>query len=404
MTPSRPPAASSAGAAGSAWRSAPGSSLTAIRTAWNVRVATWRRRGHAARGTAPRTAATRSPVVRQGPATHDRPRDPSRVRLLAVLEEDARQLLPRGAVQRARPRGSPAVGIQPHVERLVRLERESAPRLLELAGRHAEIEENRARGAMPSRGAATARRSRKLGAHEADPVAERRQPLARPRERLGIHVQPEEAHRGAASAQDRLRVTAHPHRPIDHPSLPARPQEKHDLVGRAPERELLHSPRRHRSEQIGQPAAPCARTPRTACDPTPRTAAGPPPTSVTSFESPALARVGRDQNPPGRVDLDVPRPRDVEPAESRVGSSNIEFSRSSPRWPPTPPAGAPRGSARWGRPPAPVVPREGVPEPRRDAQAPLRIDRVLVPSPKHASVCRPPLWDFIPLRSTQRRH
>src|SRR3989441_1227042 len=66
MTPNRPPAASSAGAWASAWRSAPGSSLTAMRTAWNVRVATWRRRGHAARGTAARTAATRSPVRARG--------------------------------------------------------------------------------------------------------------------------------------------------------------------------------------------------------------------------------------------------------------------------------------------------------------------------------------------------
>src|SRR3989441_1307005 len=66
ITPRRPPTSSSAGASRSAWRSAAGSSFTATRNAWNVRVATWRRRGHAARGTAPRTAATRSPVVRSG--------------------------------------------------------------------------------------------------------------------------------------------------------------------------------------------------------------------------------------------------------------------------------------------------------------------------------------------------
>ena len=66
---------------------------------------------------------------------------------------------------------------------------------------------------------------------EADAVAERGQALAGPRERLagrcpgraGVREQP-------LSVQDRLRVTAHSHRRIDHPSLVARPQEKRDLV------------------------------------------------------------------------------------------------------------------------------------------------------------------------------
>src|SRR5206468_4044518 len=66
ITPSRPPAASRWGISWSVWRSAPVSSFTAMRSAWNVRVATCVRFGHAARGTAARTAATRSPVVRRG--------------------------------------------------------------------------------------------------------------------------------------------------------------------------------------------------------------------------------------------------------------------------------------------------------------------------------------------------
>ena len=66
MTPSLPPAASRAGASSRAWRRAPGSSLTAMRRAWKVRVATWMRVDQARRGTARLTAATRSPVVASG--------------------------------------------------------------------------------------------------------------------------------------------------------------------------------------------------------------------------------------------------------------------------------------------------------------------------------------------------
>src|SRR6266478_6461768 len=44
MTPQRPPTASNAAARGRACASAPSSSLTAIRRAWNVFVATWVRR------------------------------------------------------------------------------------------------------------------------------------------------------------------------------------------------------------------------------------------------------------------------------------------------------------------------------------------------------------------------
>src|SRR2546422_793307 len=62
ITPRRPPTSSSAGASRSAWRSAAGSSFTATRNAWNVRVATWRRRGHAARA---RATPCASAVVRR---------------------------------------------------------------------------------------------------------------------------------------------------------------------------------------------------------------------------------------------------------------------------------------------------------------------------------------------------
>ena len=66
MTPSLPPRSSRAGAASSASRSASGSSFTAMRSAWKVRVATWVRRDQAARGTPALTASTRSAVIVSG--------------------------------------------------------------------------------------------------------------------------------------------------------------------------------------------------------------------------------------------------------------------------------------------------------------------------------------------------
>src|SRR5207302_187572 len=198
MTPRRPPAARRAGAWASAFRSAPGSSLTAMRTAWNVRVATCRRRGHAARGTAPRTAATRSPV---------------------------------------RVRG--------------------APEPVEARGRQGHA------------------------------LAERRQTLERLRERRGIRVQPEEAHGVAAGAHDRLGVAAHARRPIDHPTLVARSEEKHDLVDQ--HRNVnRYTPRPDNlSNSVGSRSARV----RSYSSNRPRSHTSnwgsPPPTSVTSFESPA---------------------------------------------------------------------------------------------------------------------
>jgi hypothetical protein len=49
-------------------------------------------------------------------------------------------------------------------------------------------------------------------------------------QRLGIGVQAQEPYAAAARFQQRLRVSAHPHRPVDHPTLASRPQKKRDLV------------------------------------------------------------------------------------------------------------------------------------------------------------------------------
>src|SRR5207249_1789230 len=126
MTPSLPPAASKAGASSRAWRRAPGSSLTAMRRAWKVRVATWMRVDQARRGGA----------------------------------------------------------------------REVAEALV----------------------------------CEAHAPAEGREPRARARERLSVHVEPEQENIGRARRQERLSVPAHTHCPVDHPSSSARSQEKRDLV------------------------------------------------------------------------------------------------------------------------------------------------------------------------------
>src|SRR2546427_51494 len=89
---------------------------------------------------------------RQGPAADDRPRDAPRVRLLAVLENDARELR---LGEPVRERGCARVGrrVQAHVEGLVLLEGESPSRLFELPGGKAGVKVARAgAGDTPSAG------------------------------------------------------------------------------------------------------------------------------------------------------------------------------------------------------------------------------------------------------------
>ena len=68
------------------------------------------------------------------------------------------------------------------------------------------------------------------GVRETHAIAERRQPLARTTDRLGIAIEPEQVHVRTRPAQHRFRVTAHPDRPVDDPARPARSQREHDLV------------------------------------------------------------------------------------------------------------------------------------------------------------------------------
>jgi len=61
-------------------------------------------------------------------------------------------------------------------------------------------------------------------------VAEAREAGAGARERVGIGIEAEQANVLAPCLQHRLRVSAHAHRPIDHPALAARSQQPRDLV------------------------------------------------------------------------------------------------------------------------------------------------------------------------------
>ena len=124
MTPRRPPSSRSAAACGSASASAPGSSLTAMRTAWKVRVATWVRLDHAARGTARFTTETRSAAVRSGL----RRRCSTSTRAMRRACRSSPYSASRTAISSAarRPSSSAAVSpssrIEAHVERLLALE------------------------------------------------------------------------------------------------------------------------------------------------------------------------------------------------------------------------------------------------------------------------------------------
>ena len=65
---------------------------------------------------------------------------------------------------------------------------------------------------------------------QADAVTEAREPRARADERFGIGVDAEQAHVRRALRQHRLCVTAHAHRPVDHPALAPWSQQPRDLV------------------------------------------------------------------------------------------------------------------------------------------------------------------------------
>src|SRR5439155_17010608 len=264
---------------------------------------------------------------RQRPAAHDGPRDPPGVRLLAVLEDDARKLRLGKPVQE-RGGGFADRGIQSHVERLVTLEREAALRLLELPRGHAEIQQNRARVLDAARGGGV-RETAEARVRQAHPVAEPGQTLARLGQRRGVRVQTEKTHRARAGVQDRLGVTAHADRRIDHPSLAARSQEKHDLVGEhrnvnryTPRPESLSNSVGSRSARVRSYSSNRPRSHTSNWG-------SPPPTSVTSFESPACSRAsgGMSTRPAASSDTSFARQMKSR-LSSRPSGLKIDCSRN----------------------------------------------------------------------------
>src|SRR5437773_961483 len=219
----------------------------------------------------------------------DRPGNPPRVRLLAVLDQDPRELGLGQPVHEVSG-GLAAGGIEAHVERLVALEREAAPRRLELVRRHAEVEQERPR----ARDAVRLRRPPEVPEalpREAHALAEPREPRAGVPHCLGVHVEAQEPDGRGARHQQRLGMTTHSHRPIDHPSFAARSQEKGDLVDE--HRNVNYfTPTCQSQVKSEARASPCDRSYssnrlRSQISKKSR----PRPTSVTSFPSPACSRL-----------------------------------------------------------------------------------------------------------------
>ncbi len=161
MTPMRPPGRSAAQASGSARSSCSSSSLTAIRSAWKLRLAGWppanraRRRNGRLDRRPPAPGWSRS-APRARRRTMARAIAP-RVALLAVLAQDAGQpaLVPLVDDLGAR---SALVGVHAHVQRRVVAVGEAALARIDLKRGDAEVERTRGRRARPPRSAGPARR------------------------------------------------------------------------------------------------------------------------------------------------------------------------------------------------------------------------------------------------------
>ena len=169
-TTSRPPGARIRSAAASAAASSPSSSLTKMRSAWNVRVAGWMAPGRACTTRATMSASAR--VVRIGASARARTmaRATARAWRSSPSDRDDGGEIALGRLRhhigRARPGRAHA-----HVERAVEAEGEAALGLVELHRRHAEIEHD----AVDRVVAETARHRFEIG----EAILDQRQPAAR---------------------------------------------------------------------------------------------------------------------------------------------------------------------------------------------------------------------------------
>ena len=140
MTTARRPASGSRGNCSSKRSSAPNSSLTAMRSAWKVRVAgsmPWPR----GRGTQRAPARPVRSVVASGsasPRLDNAASDPATETLLAVLVNQVGEVAFVEATQQGAGRLALA-GVEPHVERARLAETEAALRVVHLIGANAEV-------------------------------------------------------------------------------------------------------------------------------------------------------------------------------------------------------------------------------------------------------------------------
>jgi hypothetical protein len=101
--------------------------------------------------------------------------------------------------------------------------------LLDLRGRDAEIQQD-GLGDADVVGAGDTVEVAEVAPPEDGAGAEASQPGSRPRQRLGIAVDPEQPHLVRRPFQHRLGVSAHAHRSVDHPAPATGAQEEEHLV------------------------------------------------------------------------------------------------------------------------------------------------------------------------------
>jgi hypothetical protein len=103
---------------------------------------------------APRIAPTRSSLVRKGAsrAANDLAREPTRARLVAVLAEDADELLVARRVEQLPALGARRRATHAHVERRAFPEREAARRVVDLMRGDAKVEQDPVEAKVGDRG------------------------------------------------------------------------------------------------------------------------------------------------------------------------------------------------------------------------------------------------------------
>ncbi len=196
MTTSTPPGRSTSRAPSSACGRTSSSSLTAMRSAWNVRVAGWMARacpGSRTRARRPRRrrpAGRRCRWVRPGARGDDGARDPTRVRLLAVRPDEPRQgVLVEGRHELAG--GDAGGGIEAHVQGSLGAEAEAPLAFGQLVGAQPEVQQD-AVDLAEARVPGDLTEAPEVGVTEHEPIAVAGEPLPRALQRT------RDRHRGQA--------------------------------------------------------------------------------------------------------------------------------------------------------------------------------------------------------------